>query len=45
MEEVCGVGPKNLRTIFCVEELFPAGNVSRYFLVKEKSSHVETKIR
>ena len=31
MAEVCGVGLKNLRANFRVEELFSARNVSRYF--------------
>ena len=37
MEEVCEVGPKNLRTNFRVEELFSARNISRYFPVYKKS--------
>ena len=41
MAEVCGVGLKNLRTNFCVEELFSARNVSRYFLVKKNSSYIK----
>ena len=31
MEEVCEVGPKNLRENIRVEELFLAWSVSRYF--------------
>ena len=45
MEEVYGVGPKNLQTIFRVEELFYARNVSRYFPVQKKSSYVNTETR
>ena len=33
MAKVCGVGLKNLRANFRVEELFSARNVSRYFPV------------
>ena len=33
MEEVCGVGSKNLQTNFQVEELFSEWNVCCYFLV------------
>ena len=43
MEELFGVGPKNLQTNFRIEELFSAQNVSRYFPVSKKSVYVNTK--
>ena len=42
MAEVCGVGLKNLRANFRVEELFSARNVSRYFPVYKNSSSINT---
>ena len=43
MEELFGVGLKNLQTNFRIEELFSAQNVSRYFPVSKKSVCVNTK--
>ena len=45
MEEVCEVGPKNLRENIRVEELFLARSVSRYFPLQKKSSYVNTETR
>ena len=45
MEEVCKVGPKNLRKNLRVEELFSERNVSCYFPVRKKSSYVYTENR
>ena len=42
MAEVCGVGLKNLRANFRVEELFSARNVSRYFPVWKNSGYINT---
>ena len=42
MEKVYGVGRKNLQTNFRIEELFSAGNVSRYLPVQKKPSYVKT---
>ena len=42
MEKVYGVGRKNLQTNFRIEELFSAGNVSRYLPVYKKPSYVNT---
>ena len=35
MEEVCEVGPKNLRKNFRVQELFSTRKVSRYYRVEK----------
>ena len=45
MEEVYGVGPKNLWTHFRVEELSSARNVSRYLPLQKKSSYVKIETR
>ena len=42
MEELSGVGSKNLGMNFRVEDLSSAQNVSRYFQVLKKSRYVNT---
>ena len=42
MAEVYGVGLKNLRANFRVEELFSARNVSRYLPEQKNSSYINT---
>ena len=42
MGEVCGVGLKDLRPNFRVEEPLSAQNVSRYFPVYKNSSYINT---